>query len=595
VRRAPAAALLASLALLAAGPASAQTAVAQVDPGPHYVGETIALRISASGFAEEPAPEVEVEPPARGRLVFAGATPSVSESITIVNGQVTRKRDVSHVFEYHFVADEPGSVTVGPFRVVQGSVERTVDPVRIEIRDVPTRDDISVGLELPKEPIFVGQRVPVRLVFRIERGLQRNLQGYELRVPLFDRSDRFLFVDPDSGRAGGTKVVIDTASGQLELRGKAVEEAHVLAVSVERTLVPLRAGPVQVPAASLIVDEGTAFRRDFFGGRAATRVRKWRANDVRRVLDVEPIPSQGRPPSFAGAVGHGFTLEVSADRTVVQVGDPIELTLTLRGEGLEAASLPPLDAPGLLPRDRFRVPTGDLAGSAEGDAKRFHALVRVLDAGVREIPALEYSWFDPTTRRFETTASRPIALSVREGEVIGAAEVQSAQSETPAPKAEPAAPLAETRERSLALTGADLAIVRSAPRLLRDARAAHGGAWLPPGLYAASVLLVAAAFLDRRRRDVDPALLRRRRLLDAELARVRGAGALPPERALDEVCGALRRMLAEAPHYRDPEVDAFLAECDARRYAPEGRERGADEALCGRAERLARGIAEGGR
>ena len=192
-------------------------------------------------------------------------------------------------------------------------------------------------------------------------------------------------------------------------------------VSLPLTLVPLAAGTHALPPAGLLAEEGTQWRRDFFGGRRATRARKWRALDRERTLAIEALPLEQAPPSFAGAVGSGFNLEVSADRSVVQVGEPITLSLVLRGEGnLETAALPPLDAEGLLPAAAFRVPEDELAGALEGGAKRFSAVVRVLDEHVREIPALAYSWFDPATGGFETTHSRPIALSVGRAEVIGA-------------------------------------------------------------------------------------------------------------------------------------------------------------------------------
>ena len=80
-------------------------------------------------------------------------------------------------------------------------------------------------------------------------------------------------------------------------------------------------------------------------------------------LEVIEVPRSGRPASFAGAVGSGFSLEVSADRSVVQVGEPITLQLHLRGDGdLSSAGLPPFDAEGLFDPTRFRLPDEPPAG-----------------------------------------------------------------------------------------------------------------------------------------------------------------------------------------------------------------------------------------
>ena len=126
--------------------------------------------------------------------------------------------------------------------------------------------------------------------------------------------------------------------------------------------------------------------------------------------------------------------------------------------------------------------------------------------------------------------------------------------------------------REFTLTGADLAIERSAARLLRGSRSGWEGPWLPGTLYAGGGLLVLAAGLDRRRRGLDPALARRRRRINAELRRVRDAAGLPASDATPLLAQALRSMVSLVPEASDEELDAVLGECDARSYAPSGQE-----------------------
>jgi hypothetical protein len=582
--------------------AVAQQVHLQVPPAPHYMGTPIEIRLSVEGFEEEPQPEASVQAPARGRLEFVGVSPNVSSSVTILNGQVTRSREVRFVYQYRYLAAEPGPVEIGPFVVAQGQVRRTTQPVRLQIQAVPLSDRLRVELRLPDEPRYVGEHIPVSLEFWLDSELQKNLYSFTLRAPVFDLTDQFQFLE-DAAAQGDVDVSVETDAGTLRLRGslsQAVADGQSFAVvSVKRTLVPLRPGRYALEPATLVVRERTRWQPDFLGGRQSAPVRKLRATDRARVLEVKPVPQQGRPPSFAGAVGRGYTLEVTADRTVVQVGDPITLSLVLRGEGnLASAGLPPLDAEGLLLPSDFRVPEGDLAGRYEGGEKRFSAVVRVLDENVREIPALSYAWFDPETERYETIRSRPIALSVRPAEMIAADDVFSlppdegagAPGEGPV-RAEAAPGLARV---AFALTGADLAIERDPSRLLRDRREAFGVPWVPAGLYVGASLLVLGAFLDRRRRDVAPALVRRRSVLERELQCVRGAERLPADEAVAELARALRRMLVEVPEARDDDIDAFLRESDARSYAPADQRQPAapDEPLLARARVLATQVAE---
>ena len=65
------------------------------------------------------------------------------------------------------------------------------------------------------------------------------------------------------------------------------------------------------------------------------------------------------------------------------MGDPITLSVTLRGDGnLETAALPPLSTVDSgLDAESFRLPSGDVAGvlSEDDTAKTFTVTVRVLD------------------------------------------------------------------------------------------------------------------------------------------------------------------------------------------------------------------------
>jgi len=575
------------VALVAAASAAAQTVSVQSTPAPHYAGESIEVHVVVEGFDEDPAPSVVVASPPRGKLIAGGVHPSVSTSISIVNGQMRRTKEVKFTFVYQLHVRKPGSIEIGPFVVTQGNTSVRSRSLRLDLEALPSSDQMAVELEFPNTPVYVGERVPITLRFRLTGRLRENLHQYALRVPFFALTETFQFLEPP-GAAGTTQVEIRTPNGPLSVMGSTREEkrngdTHLI-VEVRRIVVPLRAGSLEIPPATLDVEEGVRFRRDLFGGRRPTQIRKWRSTDRARRLSVKQIPAGRTPESFAGAVGSGFSLTVSADRTVVKVGEPIALHFELRGDGnLETAALPRLDAEGLLPPTLFRVADGEISGHLDDGAKRFTAMVRVLEPSVHEIPALEYSWFDPTTEQFQSTKSRPIALSVGDAQVIGAADVQSGEHAPESPKSGP-----------LVLTGADLAIERDADLLLRRASTRTRNTWMIAGLYAGSALLLVLTQLDRRRRNVDPAVVARRRRVAGELRRMREASNLPASEAAAEIARALRALLAETPDVRRPEIDALIGECDARSYAPAaGRDRSPiDSAFHQRALELAQGMTE---
>jgi len=575
------------VAILSAQATKAQQLQVDAGKGPHYVGTFIEIQVTATQFPGDPAPQLEVSDPTSGRLDFVDFQPSTNQSITIVNGRMTRKSEVRAVYRYRFVAEAPGRVTIGPFTLSQGGMKRQSRPLHLQIRTLELSKRLRVELKLPEGPIFVGQRVPISVEFWLESKLQENLHNYILQVPLFDQTKSFRFTDGPPA-PGGTDVRIETAQGQLGLSGTAREVTrdgtNFLVVTVLRTMIPSRSGKFEIPRTSLVVDEATRWQRDFFGGRRATHVQKLRAVDLARSIEVAAVPSANRPESFAGAVGRGYSLEVSADRSVVQVGDPITLTFSLRGEGnLLSAGLPPLSAKGLLDPEKFRVPVGELAGKLKGDTKRFSAVVRVESSDVREIPALDYTWFDADTRSFQTTSSRPIALSVRAAKLVGADDV--VRSEAPAETGSPLAPETSFQEPDtvVALTGADLAIEQDVATLARGSSSGETSGALLAACYLVPSLLFGLSLLDRKRRAVDPALLRVRKSLDSQRKRIIAAASLSGRDQAREYADALREMIALLPDSRSPELESFLGECDALIYAPQGTEARSDEPLGDRA------------
>ena len=151
-------------------------------------------------------------------------------------------------------------------------------------------------------------------------------------------------------------------------------------------------------------------------------------------LEVRDIPQAGRPSGFSGAIGAGFLFKVEASRTVVSAGEPINLRLIIFGEG----SLDGLPAPNIvdsLPKEDFSILESSTGGviDEENNSKEFQISVRALNENVTGIPAIKFNFFNPDSGNFETVLSDPIALSVGKGNAIGADQVQTYGSSSPAP------------------------------------------------------------------------------------------------------------------------------------------------------------------
>src|SRR5690606_37385186 len=121
--------------------------------------------------------------------------------------------------------------------------------------------------------------------------------------------------------------------------------------------------------AELEVVSGTRRVRDLFGRvREVAGKRELKLESEPARYEVEPLPKEGRPAGFSGAVGR-FTIEAEAEATTVNAFDPIEVTITVRGEGLlEDVGLPPWhELPELT--QAFQIATDADPGKASEDGR----------------------------------------------------------------------------------------------------------------------------------------------------------------------------------------------------------------------------------
>lgn len=555
----------------------AQQVDIQIQEGPYYVGEPIVLRVTARGFEEDPPPQCDTGVlPAGLSVRLAGVRPSVSSFTQIINGAVTSSRRVVYAFDYHVVVEQPGAYRLEPFTVRQGTTRASGRPVEIRVGTIQSDGDMRVALVLPTGPVYPGQRVPVEIQWWYAGDLN-NVRNLVIRSDLFDR---FTFVDTEVNR-DDTLLPIQTKDGTVQIKARVERRTlngrEFVVLSGGRQLIVDKHESVELAPISARVEKVTRWGRGFFGRRQAAAAATIRAIGKPVTLQIKRLPLDAAPESFAGAVGHGFTMSVKADRTVLRVGDPIVLAVTLQGDGnLEQAGPPRLLAQGVLNSKRFRPAAGDVPGTVTDNQKRFSMTVRVLDQEASEIPPIPYTWFDPDSERFETTRSAPIALRVLPGQVVTAQDVVGGSDSVEEADAKQAVESSPTHPSGTVvrsntpfdLSGADLAIETNADRLLIQESQRFGGYPTHVGIYAGSVALMMVGWWRRRVASADPEVGLRRRAIKQDVQQIHEAVKLPSHEAAGQIAAALRRLAPRAAGERRSEIDQLLAECDTVAFAP---------------------------
>ncbi|HEX3474500.1 MAG TPA: BatD family protein, partial [Kofleriaceae bacterium] len=522
----------------AAGRARADEPRAELQLGdresPH-VGIPFHLDLRIEGFDKSPQPEIPKLTLPDADVSFVEARPSLPSGFEIIiNGRRADPSKLTWVVRWQIDPHKEGRLRVPALTVSQGSKRVTTRPAEIEVETIPTSDAIKLSLALPDRPIFVGETVPVTLTW-LFRGQPADRPRWA--IPLMTM-DAFTVSGPPVGNA--REPLVFQASGkelQLPYTLDQVDQGGTAYNRLTTTffLAPRKVGKLEVPASSVVVPLAVG-RADFFGNAPS---RLFRAADVARTLEVKPLPETDRPGSFAGAVGEQFAIDVSTSRSVVKLGEPVELAIRVKSnQRLDTLALGRLDGEGGLPRDKFAVPadlpTGEL--SDEGKTKTFKVTVQ-LTGPATEVPAIAFSYFDPTKATYQTVRSEPIALSVAGSAVVGAGDVVSAR---PTPAA--GGPAARPAGGELVLDGAlpaELAL--SSPERTGDRPLGGAALWLLVGLlYAIPLgLLIARIYRLRtqgQREDAAEVRVARRRveeLLDR-------AGTAPARDIAGPLAAALR-------------------------------------------------------
>ncbi len=126
------------------------------------------------------------------------------------------------------------------------------------------------------------------------------------------------------------------------------------------------------------------------------------------IVNVLAPPTEGRPQGFTGAIGTTFSAEVALSALNVNVGDPVQLVITCNSDGDESL----LRAPTLPTLEGFRA-YGEPQRKRSTEGTQFTYNLRPIQAGLLEIPPLDFAWFDRATRTYQIFTTSAIPLHAR--------------------------------------------------------------------------------------------------------------------------------------------------------------------------------------
>ncbi len=133
-------------------------------------------------------------------------------------------------------------------------------------------------------------------------------------------------------------------------------------------------------------------------------------------ITVTPLPENGKPADFTGAVGN-FTIATHIDKTELTTDDVANLKLTITGSGnLKLIEAPKLNLPnGLTYLDPAIIDTITSRTTTISGSKIITYAITPNTAGDYSIPAMPFTYFNSQTGTYVTLQTDPVKLHVKQG------------------------------------------------------------------------------------------------------------------------------------------------------------------------------------
>jgi len=389
--------------LVSLATATGQSLVATVDKNHLALNETVDITYSFDGNGSN------FQPPSFSDFsVLSG--PNTSQSMQIINGKVSQ----STSYTYYLSPKKEGKFTIGPGSATVGGKRVESNSVTIEVTKASAGgaqpkgnvhqgadDNLFVKAILSKTKVYQGEQVI--LTYKIYTRI--NLVGFQgAKIPSY---------------TGFWSDDVKTPSNYT-LTKESVDGVAYNVVEFKKTcLFPQRSGtlhidPIEIDA---VVRQQSRSQDpwNFFGGGVQDVGYKIKGKPV--TIEVLPLPEQGKPLGFSGAVGQ-FSLKAQLNKDKVKANEAVNLNISVSGKGnVNLIELPKTQIPpDIESYDPKPVENISVKGSGVEGTKAAEYVMIPRHHGTYQIPSVEFSYFDPDKNSYISLHTPDFTLQVEKGE-----------------------------------------------------------------------------------------------------------------------------------------------------------------------------------
>jgi len=357
-------------------------------------------------------------------LVFSG--PNQSTSIQIINGV----QSGSLSYNYIIAPKSVGTFTIGPASIESGDKKYESKPIKItvvkgtakpkdkqedgEVSNEEIAKNLFIRAIVDKRKVYLGEQVTVtyKLYTRLNIAAQMSIS----KLPQYQG-----FWAEELETSNNITFATEVINGK-QFRVGVLKKA---------ALFPNRAGKLKITPFELTVPiqirrnrNGNNFFDDFFNDPFGfSKTIEYNATSDKVSIDVIELPLDGKPDSFHGAVGD-YTFDAEIDKSSATTNEPITLKVNISGTGnLKLLELPEVKIPAGFEKYEPKTSENINRVNVISGKKNAEYLMVPRVVGKREIPPVEFSYFNPKTKKYYTLTSDSFQLDIAQGEQLAEAEL----------------------------------------------------------------------------------------------------------------------------------------------------------------------------
>lgn len=340
--------------------------------------------------------------------VVGGPSSSVNQSW--INGKSTYSQSYIYILQ----PKNTGAFTIPPATIEYKGKTISSNSVKIEV---------TKAVEIPKDPNnpeYITQQ-NLHLVAEVSKANPYLGEGIYVEYKLFfnNKIKVYEYEATDVPSYSGFWNQDVRVSGTNIKKGKYNGENYYYVILKRVVLIPQRSGNLKIEPLKMDFSVGVPTGKGDWFGNMITKNIRYTHQSPTRIIKVKPLPKQGKPENFTGAVGE-FNFKVNTNKNELKANEATQVKVEIKGKGnLKLFEIPKITTPPELEvyTPEYKEDTRTSLSGLQGNISNTYTMVPQYK-GKYKIPEVKFSYFSPKEKKYKTIKSNAIIINVTQGKEL---------------------------------------------------------------------------------------------------------------------------------------------------------------------------------